>query len=145
MRLLRLFLLLTSSFFISAALRADDGYRLWLRYDRIADNGLRARYAAALSQLTLATGDDPASPRLAAAKAELEQGIAGLVGITPAIAIVQTTGPYPASGPNDGYTLTASSPGKITLSGQTDLGVLYGAFALLRHLQLGLPLENLDS
>ena len=31
--------------------RADDGYRLWLRYDRIADEKLRAAYSAATAKL----------------------------------------------------------------------------------------------
>src|SRR5689334_12371439 len=93
MRLPRLFFLLTSALFLSVSLHADDGYRLWLRYDRVADDALRSRYAAALAHVTLSSAEDPASARSAAAKAELEQGIAGLVGIKPVIEIVQTTGP----------------------------------------------------
>ena len=41
--------------------RAEDGYRLWLRYDRIDDAGLRAGYIAAVSTIEIAT---PAGPRI---------------------------------------------------------------------------------
>ena len=37
------------------AIRAEDGYRLWLRYDRIADDAQRTAYAAALGHVVLAT------------------------------------------------------------------------------------------
>ena len=35
--------------------RAEDGYRLWLRYDLVADTPLRESYAQALGQIVIAT------------------------------------------------------------------------------------------
>ena len=77
MRFLR-FLILTSSFFLSGALRAEDGYRLWLRYDLIADQNLRAAYAGAFSEIVV-----PENPRpiIASARDELVTGLHGLLGV----------------------------------------------------------------
>src|SRR5690606_24137212 len=63
---------------MSAQLAADDGYRLWLRYEPLAEPA-RAAYAAAIGSIDC-PGD---SPTLAAARAELEMGLAGLLGDTP--------------------------------------------------------------
>ena len=46
------FLLLSASLL---SVHADDGYRLWLRYDRIADEPLRAAYATATQNIVFAT------------------------------------------------------------------------------------------
>src|ERR1017187_2098162 len=67
--------------------QAEDGYRLWLRYDRIADATLRQAYAAAIFEIVL---PDPPPPRgggagsdaeaLAATRDELVAGLSGLLG-----------------------------------------------------------------
>ncbi len=58
------------------ALRADDGYGLWLRYRPVSDAARLAEYRAALSQLVV-EGD---SPTLRAARDELARGLSGLLG-----------------------------------------------------------------
>ena len=58
------------------ALRAEDGYDLWMRYRTITDAALLARYKAAITGLVL-EGD---SPTLRAARAELTMGLKGLFG-----------------------------------------------------------------
>lgn len=65
---------------------AEDGYRLWLRYDRIDKPEVRAAYRAALTELEITT----LSPTLAIAKAELRIGLLGLLGKCPPIVTAST-------------------------------------------------------
>src|ERR1044072_3850703 len=66
--------LLTLAGILSA--RADDGYRLWLRYDSIADAALRTAYASAITELVI----PESRPTLNAARDELAAGLRGLLG-----------------------------------------------------------------
>ena len=63
---------------IAAASRcvADDGYRLWLKYDLVADARQRAQYRAA-AQFVAASGNDAV---LKTAATELQRGLQGLLG-----------------------------------------------------------------
>ena len=72
------FLSLTSAFLLLSALRADDGYRLWLRYDLIQDTTMRQAYTGAFSEIVV-----PENPRpvIAAARDELVAGLRGLLGV----------------------------------------------------------------
>ncbi len=132
----------------------EDGYRLWLRYDRIDDEDKRKRYRAQIAALTVA-GD---SPTLAVATEELKLGLEGLLGekvrVEPTVTrsgtlIVGTprNSPWIASlGLGDrlaqvgeeGFVLAAASIdglGCIAIAANKDVGVLYGAFHFLRLLQ----------
>jgi alpha-glucuronidase len=109
--------------------RAEDGYRLWLRYDRLAG-------ATPIPAVELATLSGRDSPTLEAARRELTDGLAGLLGNAPSIAIVATRRELPDASP-EGYALTAAADGTVRISANSDIGALYGAFALLRHLQSG--------
>jgi alpha-glucuronidase len=164
MRFLRLpFLILTSAFFLGSALRAEDGYRLWLRYDLIGDQAQRSNYAAAFSEIVV-----PENPRpvVASARDELVAGLHGLLGVDlpiatqatrdnalvlgtprqPEIAALITETDLRAIG-EEGYIVRriATAGGHLTLIvANRETGQLYGAFALLRHLQTGQSLENLN-
>ncbi|MDI1249046.1 MAG: alpha-glucuronidase [Lacunisphaera sp.] len=120
----------------SLGLRAEDGYRLWLRYDRLAG-------APAVTTVVLATPGGADSPTLTAARQELQSGLGGLTGATPTITLQKTGGEIAAAGA-EGYALRTAADGAVHISANSDTGVLYGAFALLRHLQTGRSLEKLD-
>ncbi len=138
---LRPVLALLALTFAALSARAEDGYRLWLRYDRIADETLRASYAAALQQITFNKQADAAdSPTLAAARAELTAGLGGLVG-GPAPRFSFLAGNDRLLKP-DTYYFTRNPTG-LMITAYNDLGLLYGTFALLRHMQLGLPLDQI--
>ena len=134
--------------------RADDGYDLWLRYWRIADARRLAEYRAAISHI-IVEGD---SPTLSAAREELAVGLRGLLerevplaskllGAGAVIAGTRASSPLIASLPltpelravgREGYLIrTAVVRGKpaIVIAANSDIGVLYGAFAFLRQLQ----------
>ncbi|HEX2860853.1 MAG TPA: alpha-glucuronidase family glycosyl hydrolase [Lacunisphaera sp.] len=163
MRLSRPFLLLSFVLFLPAALRADDGYRLWLRYEPVADESLRQAYAAAISEIVVP--ENPPPP-IASARDELVAGLRGLLGIdvpvvtkaTRADALILGTPRDPwiesVVGEADlreagveGYILRriAHEGGHRTLIvANRNPGVLYGAFALLRQLQTHQSLEGLN-
>lgn len=143
-----------------ATAHADDGYRLWLRYDRVGAYDL-ATYRAEATQL-VAQG---ASPTLIAARKELARGLSGLLGrklaraarLTRDGAIVIGT---PASSKliagldldlgragAEGYLLKSVTIGghpATVVAANRDIGVLYGTFALLRRIAMHAPLSGLD-
>jgi alpha-glucuronidase len=126
-------------------LRAEDGYRLWLRYDRITDESQRVAYAATIGQIVLATPAGTDSATLTAARDELNAGLDGLLGVKPVIKLVSLA-PVSSVG-DEGYSLQAvTREGRRTfiISAQHDIGVLYGAFALLRLIQTGESLDQLN-
>jgi alpha-glucuronidase len=164
--LLRKFALLASLLVLMCAgprAKAEDGYRLWLRYDLIADDILRDRYQAKLRQIAL----DPTSPTLAAARSELIAGLSGLLGQPPRVA------PWPTAGASllvasaaqlppdlarelreplqklgdEGYLIRQRWQGgqsQVVIAANRDIGALYGVFAFLRQLQTGQSLDKLD-
>lgn len=127
------------------AVRAEDGYRLWLRYHRIADEPQRAAYAAALGHIVLAAPSATDSPTLAAARDELTVGLGGLLGIRSLITLEGSV--VNAALADEGYAVRIVARGNVNtvvIAANRDIGVLYGAFALLRHLQTRRPLDNLN-
>jgi alpha-glucuronidase len=140
----------------------EDGYDLWLRYPKVADPSLRAQYAAAFRQL-LAEQD---SPTLGAAMDELERGLAGLAGVkparvselaedgtvvlgTPEASLLIAASPFAAELPAKGREGFLVRQGELrghhvlVIAGNSDVGVLYGTFALLRQLQSHAALAGL--
>jgi alpha-glucuronidase len=138
---------------------AEDGHELWLRYVPLpADCRAQARAAA-----TALVGPSP-SPQLAAAKAELERGLSGLLGAPVASAESVQDGAVvfgtPRSSPlirrlalplqplgDEGYLIrSVAIDGRhvTVVAANSDIGVLYGAFRLLRQVQTCRPLASLD-
>lgn len=127
-----LFLLLTLIGALVA--RADDGYRLWLRYEPAAD-------ALAPRTITLATptGGD-ASATLAAAREELRTALTAIAGRAPEIRFERLGASEPRAG-HEGFVLSSPAPDSARITANSDVGALYGAFALIRQVQLRRPLE----
>ena len=138
--------------------RAEDGYDLWLRYA-----SLGAATAAETRIRELVSPDDTAVQT--ATRRELQRGLTALSGIAPARAdrvgrdgalLVGT----PASSPliaalgldleglgEEGYRIRSAVVGghaTTVVAANSDVGALYGSFHLLRLLQTGQPLEDLD-
>ncbi len=74
-------LLLLFSFFVAAPLRAEDGYRLWLRYDKITDIQKLSEYKLVIQGWIF----EDNSPISKAAKNELSIGLNGLLGLYVAV------------------------------------------------------------
>jgi len=143
-------------------LQAEDGYRLWLRYDRLADVTMVTAYQNNLQQMLIA-GD---SPTLAVAEKELQMGLEGLLGakITPTN-VIDNNGTLVIAKSNasilseldfaerlatindEGFLIfTTEINGKTTtvITAKEDLGLLYGTFHLLRLVQTQQPIDQLD-
>lgn len=144
---------------LGVAAQAEDGYDLWLRY-RPIEPADQARYRPAASSI-VAPGD---SPTLRIAAAELERGLGGLLGTTPARTETVDAGAIligtPQSAPaiavlklpltklgREGYVIRSVAIGgkPVTVIAANDnIGVLYGSFHLLRLIQTRQPLDHLD-
>jgi alpha-glucuronidase len=141
------------------AAMAEDGYDLWLRYQPVEAPALQ-RYRAAAASI-VAQGD---SPTLNAARDELRRGLSGLTGRAVTSAATVADGAVvigtPASSPliagldlplrrlgREGYLIRSVTVGgrrATVIAANSDAGVLYGAFRLLRLLQTRQPLAALD-
>ena len=143
------------------SLFADDGYRLWLKYDKITDSQKLQDYQSAIKGI-MVLGDSPTSNVI---QNELQVGLTGLLDtdiplldkvqdnciLTGTINEVQSQVKINL----DEYIKTIGSEGYVILSGMssgknvkiitanTETGVLYGTFHFLRLLQTGQDINNL--
>ena len=141
---------------------AENGSELWMRYRLVADAALRARYKAIITQLVV-EGD---SPTLQAARGELTTGLSGLLGNTIVSATTadragtvvvgtragsKTIAALPFARElavlgNDGFIIrgaTIAGRRMLVVAANSDIGALYGSFALLRMLQTNTPVAQL--
>jgi len=148
--------------------RAEDGYDLWLRYPLVSNPDVLARYRAEIASVLVAGNSATAQ----AARDELRRGLRGLLGAD-VPAVTDTTGSRllvagtPATSPfiatlgigdklsrigNEGYVIATVPPDRpqllrpraTVIAANTDVGVLYGAFAFLRLLQTHQPIDSLN-
>jgi alpha-glucuronidase len=141
----------------------EDGYRLWLRYEPLSD---RVRLEAGrkhVGALIIATG----SPTFEATQRELLEGMGGLLGtMLPVVNAVNRDGTLVVGTPkslpllaNLGWQAELEQLGSegflirsrainghpvTVIASKSDIGAMYGAFHLLRLVQTGQSLENLD-
>lgn len=142
-------------------LRAEDGHRLWLRYDQVTSPSLLQQYKAATRVVAVAGN----SPTLKAARSELERGLSGLLGrpvtwseagsgkstllvgtpaSSPLIASLDLGAQLNKAG-KEGYIIirqTIDGRFRIVVTGNTEVGVLHGVFALLRRMQTQRPVDE---
>ena len=147
----------------STGARAEDGYELWLRYRPLAAAGALAAGRSAFTEVVV-EGD---SPTLRAARGELVRGLRGLLDReVPAATAVTRDGAVLAGTPRTSPAIAALGLGdalarvgdegfvirSATVKGRratvvaanAGVGVLYGAFRLLRHLQTGGSAGSID-
>jgi alpha-glucuronidase len=140
----------------------EDGSQLWLRYPKVSLPERLAEYQGGITHLVKAGS----SATLQLAQAELTKGLTGLLGKEVAAAdaptddgavVLGTPDSSPlvkgsslagklASVGNEGYLVEAADVGgkkAIVVAANTDVGVLRGSFALLRHLQCHRKLQGL--
>lgn len=141
-----------------AVARIEDGHELWLRYRPLP--AATQETMCPLFRFLAPQGD---SATLDIATAELTRGLGGLLHCTPEVstglsagtviygtgstAAIAALGLHTGDVGREGYlirTLRIEGHPVTVIAANTDLGVLYGVFALLRMAQTGQPLENLD-
>jgi alpha-glucuronidase len=152
------FLLLCFSF-----VKAEDGYRLWLRYDKISNSSLLNKYKTAI-QFPFVIGK---SETVTIAQNELSNALSGLFGA----GIISNSGNIAASTlicstpyqsqeiknlsaklnlskvGEEGFVVTTQmirSKKRIIIAGNTDIAVLYGVYHFLRLLQTNQSIDNLN-
>lgn len=129
-------------------LLAEDGYRLWLRYDEIDNPALLIQYKKIIQSVHV-TGN---SPTITVIKEEFRKGLTGLLGVgswltensNSSVLISKTTDLKLGS---EGFIISTkviSGKKKIIISANTDIGLLYGSFHFLRLLQTQQSIENLN-
>jgi alpha-glucuronidase len=148
--------------FISSFLLAEDGYRLWLRYEPVTDKTLLTKYRISITGMII--GGHSATTVIT--KEELQNGLRGLLGknipsltnivdgtivagTTESLSVIETI--FSRSDleklKKEGFAIsTTRFNGKkiIAIAGNTDVAVLYGIFHFLRLLQTQQPIDKLD-
>ncbi len=147
MRFMKLLFVLLFLVFQAAAARAEDGYRLWLRYDLISNAAQRASYAGKLNFIA----NEYEYPGTAAAEEEVVRALKGLLGkevkrVKKAEqgkkGIVFRLNAQEEGISEEGFKLNDQG-GNILITGKTAAGVLYGSFELLRKIQTGQKIEGI--
>jgi alpha-glucuronidase len=146
---------------VSCVAFAEDGYRLWLRYDKVTDQKKLGLYRQQIQQLFI-TGN---SPTIEKAKQELNIALKGLLDKVPVTvnelktngtiiigtaannALIASLGLTAKDTINDeGFIITSRIiKGKncIIISAATDIGVLYAVFDFLRLLHTQQDISSL--
>jgi alpha-glucuronidase len=147
---------------ITVATFADDGYRLWQRYDKLPANNLTTQYKNRLQQIIISG----TSATIQKATEELNNALNGLLGKTPVIIKdLKTTGTLIIGTPannkiigaldlqelkkinEEGFIIISKTlQGKTCtiISANTDIGILYGTFNFIRLLQMQQAISNLN-
>lgn len=147
----------------AAKLTAEDGYDLWMRYNKISNTALLNKYKAAI-QYPFVTGE---SATTAVTQEELSKALSGLFGTTVrsnfnnignSTLICGTPDQSPEidnlaeslhlnNVGNEGYIIITkflSGKKRIIIAANTDVGVLYGVFHFIRLLQTNQSVDNLN-
>src|SRR5215831_4572197 len=135
---------------------AETGAAAWLRYERIGDRAIRARYDALAG--SIATLGD--SPVLSTARDELVRGVQSMLGRRLSVAgrsgdariVLGTADNLGRALPRIAIPSLRSPgafwvdvvAGRIVVAGKDERGVLYGAFALLRRVGMHEPIDGLN-
>lgn len=155
------FILLAGLCFLFAPLQAEDGYDLWLRYKRIQDDQVFANYRGQIFGISM----EGSSPTISAAREELATALSAMldkpiafskangkagwiIAGTPEgsaeIRALKLENELRELGP-EGYLLSnrkVNGVASLVIAANSDVGVLYGTFHLLRLIQTHRPLDN---
>lgn len=149
--------------FFSVSLVAEDGYKLWLRYETISDPRLREQYQKQIRGLLM----EYSSAVAEAASAEMQTGLESMLGIRiPQVSKVRKDGVVVAGTPEsskiiaslglgvklagageEGYIIITAKHRRrniIVIAANSDAGVLYGTFHFLRLLQMHRDISSLS-
>ena len=148
--------------FLFGSVAADNGYDLWLKYTPVQDIKLRHHYRSVLTEVTV-PGE---SETLDVIRSELNHGLAGLLNRKIRVKRTQDcqSGLFVATQENsswiqsqidssalkslgkEGFILRQAKGGKssiLILTANSEIGLLYGTFFLLRSMQTGINFTDL--
>ncbi len=154
-------LTITVVLLLTGSAQAEDGYRLWLRYDPLPQN-IAARYRLQITSIVV----PGTSQTTSAIKTELINGGSGLLGQTVATSTTIRSGALLVGTPStselvaglgwqkqldglgpEGFrirSLKLRSQPITVIASKSEVGALYGAFHFLRLIQTLQPITNLD-
>jgi alpha-glucuronidase len=146
-------------FFTGLFTKAEDGYDLWLRYQKVNNTGLLNQYKKQISAPVVIGS----SLTLNAAREELRNGLQGMLGVFHSFKLtVQNNTSLIAGTANSSDFISAiitpvelsqagsegfiikSKSGKTIITANTDIGVLYGVFHFLLLMQTEQSITNLN-
>ncbi len=124
-------------FLISVQVFANDGSELWLKYDLIENETVRSNFSKSINQIVI----DTQTERSTLAARELQTALKGLLGKEVPILFskenknlkksIFLTDSYAGSElGSEGFKIE-----NLKILAKTDLGLLYGTFAFIRHIQ----------
>jgi len=128
--------------------KAEDGYRLWLRYDPLPAE-VRQHFAPSVTEIVVQSNGAIAR----SASSELQHGLSGLLAKPiPVRQSVDRDGAIVAELKkarlgSEGFTIRStrvSGHRATVITASDERGLLYGAFALLRRVQTEQPIDQLD-
>ena len=147
------YLLLCVIVVVSYTTFANDGYDLWLKYEKLQNTKMIEQYKNKLQSISISGG----SPTIQKAKDELTNALRGLIGITPKWTGAQIIpGSLIIGTPSSSKTIAAihiseleqinqdgyiikgqkiNGNNSTIITAKTDIGILYGVFNFLRLLQ----------
>ncbi|WP_421871582.1 alpha-glucuronidase family glycosyl hydrolase [Marinoscillum sp.] len=141
-------LFITAFLLIYQKTTAQDGYKLWLRYDQITNPELLDEFQATIGTYTV-SGTSPTHQII---RNELELALPQLLGKPISAAddgsiLITKNHPKFISDlkdlGEDGY-LIKKVDDQIIVTSDSDIGLLYGTFGLLRHLQTQQSIKTID-
>ena len=156
-------LLIASILFLSfSTTYAENGYDLWLRYLKITHTGTLVQYKKLVSSPAL----PGSTPTLLAAKEELQKGLNGMLGYripisnsitvksnlvigiagTPSLNLSPENEKKLITLGREGFLISSDKKnnGRILITANSDIGVLYGVFHFLRLMQTQQDLRQLE-
>jgi alpha-glucuronidase len=154
---MRTFFLFICSCLLCITLNGEDGYRLWLRYDKIANSKVLSEYQKNIKGFKVHGN----SPTMTVARNELQVAFTGLIGLSTnssgnsnIVNVVSLASGSPINVNDikeklkntkpDGFVIfTSSKDRSIIIASATDVGALYGTFHFLRLLQTNQTIINL--
>ena len=143
-------------------LKADDGYRLWLKYDKVTNVALLEQYRQAVQSYCI----EQKSATISALQSELANGLKGLLGNdvkqvksvtnnclligtpdgSPLVANLKLASQLKNLG-NEGFvikTVTINKRQCTVIAANKDIGLLYGVFHFLKLIQTQQSIANLS-
>jgi alpha-glucuronidase len=144
------------------SVRSENGYRLWLRYDKVSDNQMLLYYRTSVTGFII----EGESPVLTSVRNEMNIALSGLLGMNvPVLKSVKGNGIIIAGTPlnspliaslnlkerltklgSEGFIIINSVYKKkkiIVIAANTEIGVLYGTFHFLSLIQTNRKIDDL--
>jgi len=147
--------------FTWSCVHAESGYDLWLRYQRLQNPAIISAYKKLIST-SLASG----GPTISVIRRELDKSFEGFIGLKPSytngfnensglvIGLFSAYSTHILASPaeqqklgKEGFVLksvTFSGQTRILIGANTETGLLYGCFQLLREMSAETPLEKIS-